>query len=209
MQGDYNWYQNRLGKFTGSEIHKLMGVRGLGDTGMTYIYEKVAETLTGEPKIIPTTREMYWGNENEPFAKEYYQLAFNCKIKSIDFYTCDKFKNDIGCSPDGEEENSKYGIEIKCPFNSSNHIKYMTINDWKDLKEVAKKQGYYWQILLNIYCSGLKYWKFISFDPRFSGKLRMYVVDIYPDKKEIEFMEKRIIEAINIKNDILKKIRNE
>ena len=44
-QGTDEWLSIRKGKFTASEIHKLMGQRGFGDTGMTYILEKVTEEL--------------------------------------------------------------------------------------------------------------------------------------------------------------------
>jgi len=41
------WHNARLGKFTASEIHKLMGVKGLGETGKTYAFEKAIEQLYG------------------------------------------------------------------------------------------------------------------------------------------------------------------
>ena len=42
------WYEIRRGKFTASEIHKLMGVKGLGKTGLTYIDDVVADMLSDE-----------------------------------------------------------------------------------------------------------------------------------------------------------------
>ena len=42
------WYEIRRGKFTASNIHKLMGVKGFGKTGLTYIDEVVADMLSYE-----------------------------------------------------------------------------------------------------------------------------------------------------------------
>ena len=42
------WYEIRRGKFTASEIHKLIGVKGLGKTEITYIDEVVADALSEE-----------------------------------------------------------------------------------------------------------------------------------------------------------------
>ena len=39
-QRSNEWYNKRLGRFTGSQIHELMGVKGLGLTGEGYAYSK-------------------------------------------------------------------------------------------------------------------------------------------------------------------------
>lgn len=202
-QRTIEWHQQRLGKFTGSEIYKLMGVKGLGKTGETYIYEKIAEELTGESKEMPQTTAMKWGVELEQMAKEYYEIAFDCKVKDIALYKSKKYPEHVGASPDGEV-NSEYGIEIKCPYDSANHVKYMDIKNASDLKKI--KNEYYWQIVLNLHCSGLKYWKFISFDPRFTGALRMYVVEITPPEEDFKLLEKRLEEAIEMKIKIIENI---
>lgn len=41
------WLAQRKGRFTASEVHKLMGIKGMGKTGETYVLEKVAEELGG------------------------------------------------------------------------------------------------------------------------------------------------------------------
>ena len=33
------WFDQRLGKFTSSRIHELMGIKGLGKTGESYAFE--------------------------------------------------------------------------------------------------------------------------------------------------------------------------
>lgn len=42
-----DWFTKRLSKFTSSEWHLVMGERGIGEGGKSYIYRKVGELLTG------------------------------------------------------------------------------------------------------------------------------------------------------------------
>ena len=44
-QRSNEWLEQRYGKFTSSEIHKLLGVRGLGETGKNYAIDKAIEQL--------------------------------------------------------------------------------------------------------------------------------------------------------------------
>lgn len=46
---NYDWKKERLGRFTSSNIWKLMGEKGFGDTGMSYIRSRVYESLSGLP----------------------------------------------------------------------------------------------------------------------------------------------------------------
>ena len=39
-QRSSEWFKERWGKFTASSIHKLLGIRGLGETGKTYAIER-------------------------------------------------------------------------------------------------------------------------------------------------------------------------
>lgn len=146
------WQQQRFGKFTASEMHRLLasGKRPMteeelkeakeakskrttvdtlfGDGAMTYINEKVAEALTGESKPdISTLKALEWGAANELDA----MLTFK-EIKGIDFeyfgVSTPKFfeyTEMSGGSPDGLTEPAV--IEAKCPFVSANHIPYLVV----------------------------------------------------------------------------------
>ena len=48
LQRIESWYEKRKGKFTASEIIKILGVRGLGETGKSYAIDKAIEQLFGE-----------------------------------------------------------------------------------------------------------------------------------------------------------------
>jgi hypothetical protein len=71
------WWDNRLGNFTGSEVHRLMTEPRakkdvLSKGAETYIREKVYEKLSGQPKQSIDNYATAWGHENEPIAKRYY-----------------------------------------------------------------------------------------------------------------------------------------
>ncbi len=203
MQRSNEWHNLRSGKFTASEIHKIMGKSINTDTAMSYIYEKVAQQLTGERNEFDNAA-VRWGAETEPFAKQYYEAAFSEKIVECDFFPYGKFNDNAGFSPDGILVGKKKGIEIKCPFNSANHVKYLSIRTQEEFKIECKE--YYWQIMMCI--AGMEFiaWDFVTFDPRFTGSLRMQALEIKPDDKDILLLETRINQAIEIKNEILTKI---
>lgn len=116
--------EQRVGKFTGSEVHKLMGAKGLGKTGETYIFEKASEFLTGQScKGEFYSQSTDWGNQHELEAQLYFEAATGSKVKSSD--TLDN--GQIAGTPDGLSENEDWGFEIKCPFNSGNHLKNLSM----------------------------------------------------------------------------------
>jgi putative phage-type endonuclease len=214
-QGTDAWLEIRKGKFTASEIHRLMGVRGLGQTGMTFIMEKVTEELGGTiPE--PFIKAMEHGTITEPFAKEHYAKAFNCTIIDQPFIIapwCDQ----AGCSPDGfvvtdmveilgkETPVSSKLIEIKCPYDPTNHIKHLMLKTPEELKD--QKPEYYWQIMMGMSVTDLLECDFVSYSDCFEGKLRMTVLPVYRNEPDIALLKSRIWEAVKIKNEIIDKIK--
>jgi len=201
-QRTYEWMEARRGKFTSSGIHQLMGKRGLGQKGETYIVEKVTEQLgVSIPEV--SNYAVAYGIEYEPLAKQYYEIAFKCEIKEQGFIQapwCDQ----AGCSPDGFVKNSNKGIEVKCPYNPINHTKNLMIKSGSDLKKLRPE--YYWQIQMCLACTGKEIWDFVSFHPEFTGWKRMISIEIKPDIKDIILLKQRIDDAVNMKNEILKQI---
>lgn len=202
-QGSDEWLQIRKGKFTASEVHRLMGIKGLGKTGETYIFEKVTEELGGTiPPVF--SKAMEHGTLTEPFAKRHYELAFDCTILEYPFFTapwCDQ----AGCSPDGIVEGKELGIEIKSPYSPANHIAHLMITSPQELKE--QKPEYYWQVQCCLAVTGLKEWDFVSYHEDFSGKLRMSVLTVAANEADIALLKSRIGEAVEMKNKIIAKIK--
>jgi putative phage-type endonuclease len=203
QQGSYEWDKIRCGTFTASEIHKLMGAKGLGETGITYIREKVAETLTGQSNDFFENAAMKHGKDLEPTAKEYYEIAFSEKINNVGFIMPDN-SEDYGVSPDGILEGKNKGIEIKCPYNPVNHVKHLLIRSSQGLKEACKE--YYWQVMMCLLVTGFESWDFVSFDLRFDGNNRMFAIEIQRNESDIKLLNDRITQAISEKQRMIELI---
>lgn len=188
----------RIGKFTGSEIHKLMGAKGFGKTGETYIFEKAAEFMTGVPnKEEFTSPSTDWGIEHEMEARDYFEAATGLKVLNST-----TLENDlIAGTPDGILEGYECGFEIKCPFNSGKHLKNLAMSSANDLLELRPE--YYWQIVAYMWLTGLENWKFCSYDPRFKEEKRMLILNIQLNKEHLELLKKRVTEAKLTFNNII------
>ena len=201
-QRSEEWYEIRRGKFTASNIHKLMGVKGLGKTGLTYIDEVVADMLSDESEDERfENKAMRWGIDWEPVAAAWYAKAFSKDLEERGFVL---YSKDAGASPDRLIVGEKKGIEIKCPFNRANHLKHLRLNSSAELK--AECHEYYWQIMFNILCCDYESWDFVSFDPRYREDLRLFALEINRNDEDCKLLEQRLGEAIDIKNNILKSI---
>src|ERR1700685_1814714 len=64
-----NWKSAHLENFSSSEIFNLCGEKGIGKIGLSYIYRKVGESMTGiAAKDDITTIATTWGNQQESYA---------------------------------------------------------------------------------------------------------------------------------------------
>jgi putative phage-type endonuclease len=161
------WEAHRLGKFTASEIWKLLGD---GKVRETYIYQKAAEILTQEKQgDLSNLKSIIWGNENEikavEFMKKPKDFQYFGKNNPV-FFGLPNYEEWAGASPDGMDE--EYIYEIKCPSNSGNHLMNLQITNEIELLKTHK--DYYAQIQFQMLCTRKKDGYFISFDNRFLNK---------------------------------------
>lgn len=192
----------RLGRFTGSEIHKLMGAKGFGKTGQTYIQEKVAEFLTGQP-IKPefSAASTQWGIDHELDAQLHFESATGLKILKSETLN----NGSICGTPDGLIENEEIGFEIKCPFNSGNHLKNLLLETPEDLFKLRTE--YYWQCVAYMWLTGFKKWKFCSYDPRFKEEKRMLILNIELNEAHFELLKNRVTEAQLMFDNLILKLK--
>ena len=82
LQRSEDWFEARKGRFTASDIHKLLGVRGLGQTGESYIFEKAVEEVFGledkEDEFV--SKDIQRGVTLEPLAFRKFK-----ELKEFDF----------------------------------------------------------------------------------------------------------------------------
>lgn len=207
---DSSWDIDRLGVFTGSQIHRLLTAQrdgtGFGDRAREYIYEVVAELLTGQPKSQTTSWAMEWGNTHEERAiiayknRAGYKVTYygkeNPKFFKMEGYMC-------GASPDGLT--SDRVVEVKCPYNTTNHIENAQLTAFDFPKE---RKEYYAQIQLEMLVTGREKADFISFDPRILNKESQLIILEIPFNKEFtDILLSRVEEASKIVKNIYKLLK--
>jgi hypothetical protein len=196
------WQLDRLGKFTASETWKLVekgkGGEYFGKGAKTYIRQKAAEILTLEPINGGRTNGMAleWGSAHEHEAVVRFQKE-NPGIEVI-YYggAAPKFfqySSNSGGSPDGCGDDGSV-LEIKCPFNSGEHLEHIFISDAEELKSYYPEC--YWQMVFNMICTDQKIAHFISYDPRFADEsLQFKQLTIELNDEDADIIKERVAEA--------------
>jgi len=190
-----SWYLERIGKFTASEIHKLMGKQGLGETGKTYAIEKAIEQVFGVTDSDYISYDMQRGIDLEPLA-----FAKFSELKSMNFLdvsACGFISKDenSGSSPDGLVSDNAV-LEIKCPkvdgfmrLVVSNEVnKNYFYQMQKQMHDTDTDKAYFFN-----YCiiDGIEYW---------------HEIIVKRCNETIKLMDSRITEATKIKNEFIKKL---
>lgn len=213
FEAQREWLMERCGKLTASEIWKLMekgrGGEYFGKGAKTYIRQKVAEILTLE--IVNGGRNnmtaMEWGAAHEFEAVQRFEKEKEIKVEYFGganpkFFEYDMFS---GGSPDGLTTDAI--IEVKCPFNSGEHISHLELEDVEALKDYAPE--YYWQMAMNmLVCEKKKGW-FISYDNRFADEnLQIKILEVPRNEDDISLLKERILEAEKQMNVSVALLRN-
>jgi putative phage-type endonuclease len=181
------WLEARRGKFTASQFSKLIGST-ITATAHTYVLDKIVETYYGIKENI-VSEAMQWGIDYEPEAIDYYSLFTGEEVESVGFVSSDDI---IGGSPDGLVLDDGV-IEIKCPFNPVNHLRYGLCKTAKDLKKLNKAN--YWQCIGNMMVTDSSWCDFISYDPRMDGEGRMYILRIEQNQDAVNELKQAIDRA--------------
>lgn len=150
IQGSEEWFEAKLGVVSASNFSKVLN-KGAG-RGL-YMRKLIAERLTGVREESYKNAVMDNGSETEAEAREYYETAYDCKVKQVGFAMRD---DDVGCSPDGLI-GKKGSIEIKCPL-SSTHV-FNILSGKMPTEYIPQVQGLLW-------VTGRQWCDFISFDPK-------------------------------------------
>lgn len=193
LQRSEQWFKARAGKFTSSEIHKLMGVKCLGETGKTYAFDKARELFEGinlEDDYV--SFDMQKGIELEPYAFDKLKgilLADFLQLETCGFF---ELNENTGGSPDGII-NGFAVAEIKCP-KPETFFKLVASN------EIDKK--YYYQMQHQMLVTGLSKAFFFNY-LIYNGQERWHKIEVEKDNEVIELMQSRINEAVAIRNEYL------
>jgi len=192
--------EQRAGRATSSEFHKLMGEKGLGDTGNTYALEKAIEIVFGVDEDEGyESYDMQRGTELEPIAFDFFKQ----KIE-LEFYTVSPgyfiaLGDNQGGTPDGIVS-LKFPLETKCP-SPDNYFKILRYG----LEKVNKD----WIIQINhqMLLCGVGKGYFNPFTIR-NGIPYHHYYEVYRDEKLIDKMKLRLNEWVKIRDEHILDLRS-
>lgn len=194
LQRTIEWHMKRLGKPTASRFGDIKPGRGQkwSDKTQTYMRELLVERLTGQ-WVEAYGAAIEWGVEHEDEARELYEARYGVQVQRM----CFAERDGLGGSPDGLVGDDGC-IEIKCPYNSGNHIDYM-LNGCGD---------HITQIQANIWFNDRQWCDFISYDPRMPEDLQLFVQRVERDPQYIADMINRVQEFRAELDELERKVRN-
>jgi len=200
LQRSSDWFNARKGRFTASSIHKLLGIKGLGQTGESYIFEKAIEDIFGiDEDDTFTSFDMQRGITLEPLAFRKFK-----ELKEFDFIDVQEttffpFGSHAGASPDGLVGSDSI-LEIKCPrptkfFNLVAH----------GIDSIDKEYIYQMQMQMMATGGGKAY--FFNYFI-FEGQEYWHEIIVEQDEQVCDLIWDRIIEANEIKNEYINKLKS-
>lgn len=184
-----NWHIARLGKFTGSEVGKIMGKGRAKDepfstTGKSYITKKVAERTYNIDYITEhfedfldttnvTTKQMRYGIEMEDVVKKMI------RDKGVDLQDCEfiEITPNFGDSPDGYDPDLNEAYEVKCLGIEKQYEvgKFFTPEDFEKWDAV-----YFWQCVAHAVALKCEVVNFVVFNEFAQSQIvtyRLYVTE--------------------------------
>lgn len=187
-QGTQEWLLDRLGHASASRFGDILAVSAKGlplKARADYLMQLVTERLYNRPTESASSQAMQWGRESEPLARAAYEVETGVIVTESDFIKHPTIPF-LGCSPDGLIGEDG-GYESKCPATSRIHV--ATWRDGMPMEHMPQVQGC-------MFVTGRKWWDFISYDPRATEQMRLYIQRIDRDDLYIEHLEKEIIKFL-------------
>lgn len=193
------WFNQRLGRFTASQISQLMGVKGLGETGNTLAFEKAIEIVFGRDEAWNVeTWDMKRGKDQEQEAFELFE-----QLKAQQFIEVQKASFfplgvNSGASPDGLVGTDAV-LEIKCPRPE----KFFRI-----MKDGVSALDKSWtdQIQLEMKCTNSTKCYFFVF-LKWQGENLYHELEIQYDAERVELILERIEQAVIIRDEYVNELK--
>jgi putative phage-type endonuclease len=182
-QRSAEWFACRVGKATASKIADIIAKTksGVSASRSTYAGQLIAERLSGTPAEGFSNAAMQWGTDQEPAARDAYQMHRLCEVVEIGFADHPTIPMS-GASPDGLVGDDGL-VEIKCP-NSATHI--------DTLLKKAIPSKYVTQMMWQMACTGRAWCDFASFDPRLPEHMQLIVIRLHRDDAMIAEIEAEV-----------------
>ena len=177
------WFSARLGKVTASRVADVIAKTKSGYSASrdNYMAQLICERLTGQQGESFTNAAMQWGTETEPLARSAYEAYADIMVEELGFVPHPKIEQS-GASPDGLV--GLFGmLEIKCP-NTATHIDTL-LTQSVPTKYITQMQ---WQMR----CCVRQWCDYVSFDPRLSQDLQLFVKRVEFDASYVAMLEEEV-----------------
>lgn len=204
------WHLHRIGKFTSSRMAALCAEgEGLSKAAITYIYQKVGETITGisnDKEFVDFDEDLEWGKKYEPDAI----MAFGRKM-GVDFLVTQKLisapKGQFASTPDAlwvhgecKIDTNEYNVstaEGKCPRIYHRYIPFFMCKTPADVYKVDKV--YYWQTIDQMHQCGAAVGYFFVYHPYFPEGSNINIVkfrqmDLWDDFKKLTDRKRQAVQ---------------
>jgi len=193
VQGSEEWFQEKLGKPSASNVSKIITNDGKpSKQRIGYLHELAAEIVTGQREEGYKNANMLMGNEREDESRKLYELLHDVEVKQVGVIYKDKDKKFL-CSPDGII-NNEYGLELKNVLPKT-QVKYLLSGELPS--------EYFGQVQSSLYVTGFKFWDFVSYSPG----LKPLIVRVQRDEKFITALKIELALFCEKLEEITKKIR--
>lgn len=201
LQRSKEWFEARRGRFTASNIHRLLGKESLKKTKQsieTYAFEKAVEYLYGieeEPEFL--SKDLERGIKLEPMAFNRFKELKGFEFIDVKESTFIPFGEHSGASPDGcVSDNSN--LEIKCPRRN----KFFKIIANGNIEIPLQ---YHAQMQMQMLCSNTEKTYFFNYYIE-NGIEYWHELIVDRDEGMINLIKDRIEKATVIKLDFIEKI---
>jgi len=192
------WFSARLGKVTASKLSDVVASTRSGSESAyrrTYRLQLVTERLTGKRTEIFVNQAMQHGIDTEDEARNFYVFKHD-DVEETGFVDHPTIKM-AGASPDGLVGDDGL-IEIKCR-QPQNHTETLISHQIPS----RYKLQMYWQMA----CTGRKWCDYVSYCPSFPDELKMVVIRLEWNDKQIALLEEEVIKFLTEVEDTIKFIK--
>lgn len=200
LQRSDEWFKIREGRFTASEIHRLLGKDGLARTKQSidsFAFEKAVETLYGREDIEINNFDIQRGVTLEPLAFKLFKELKECEFLETKETGFHNFGENAGASPDGlVSDNSN--LEIKCPRR--NKFFKIVANGLCEIDDKYKSQ-----VQMQMLATNTEKTYFLNYHLENSLE-HWHILEVQRDEKIIDLIKKRIEIATEIKLNYIEKI---
>jgi putative phage-type endonuclease len=195
------WFAARAGRLTGSVADAILAkLKSGGEPAARRDLRTLLaiEQITGAPAEVDSfiNREMQRGIDLEPAALAAYEAETGRVVRKTGFITHVELQ--IGCSLDGDVDDLKGIVELKCP-KSATHVSY--------LRAGRMPPDYVPQVTHNLWVTGAEYCDFVSYDDRLPEGLQFFRVRVARadvDLKGYEAEARRFLAEVKVEvNELL------